>query len=80
MRDNKRNNLLTSAGWRVLRFSTREVREQMNDACMPIILETISKLGGVKQVGKGLNPYYITPKGTMKKRVAYEERAEYNLD
>ncbi len=78
-KDNLRNNALASAGWRVLRFTRRQVRERMS-YCMENIEETISKLDGVKRVDQPPSLYYVTPSGATKRRAVYEERAEYNLD
>jgi very-short-patch-repair endonuclease len=46
-RDNRRDNGLETHGWRVLRFNTLQVREQMADYCLPTITEMIEKLGGL---------------------------------
>ena len=45
--DNRRNNNLTAAGWKVLRFNTEQIREQTEDYCIPEVTRTITKLGGV---------------------------------
>ena len=44
--DNLRDNDLQTAGWRVLRFTTVQVREQMADYCLPLIVQNIRHLGG----------------------------------
>ncbi len=49
--DNRRNNDLAAAGWEVLRFDTLQIREQMTDYCVPKIVETINKLGGLDEGG-----------------------------
>lgn len=79
--DNVRNNTLASAGWQVLRFSTKQIREHMQEYCIPNILETVNELGGV------INPphstpyrYITTPEGIMRQGVLFEERAPYNWD
>jgi hypothetical protein len=47
--DNFRDNLLNTEGWRVLRFNTYQVKEDMSDYCIPIIAENINRLGGLSQ-------------------------------
>ena len=50
--DNLRDNDLESAGWQRLRFTTRQIEEQMVEYCIPKIAETIKTLGGAEEVGK----------------------------
>jgi len=50
--DNLRDNDLESRGWQQLRFTTRQIQEQMTDYCVPTIAETINNLGGVQEVGR----------------------------
>ncbi len=53
--DNFRDNYLKTEGWRVLRFNTHQVKEQMADYCVPIIVENINRLGGLnknEKIGK----------------------------
>jgi very-short-patch-repair endonuclease len=45
-KDNKRNNFLASKGWSVLRFSTREIDDNMPD-CLYKLKETINRFGGI---------------------------------
>lgn len=45
-RDRQRNNVLTSAGWAVLRFGSRELSVQMR-ACLRLIRATIRVQGGL---------------------------------
>jgi len=49
-RDRQRNNVLTSAGWAVLRFGSRELEEQMA-ACLRLIRATIRSRGGLLRAG-----------------------------
>lgn len=46
--DNRRNNDLESAGWKVLRFNTLQISEKMETDCWPTIVRTINQLGGVE--------------------------------
>ena len=45
--DNRRNNDLEAAGWKVLRFNTHQIREEMSTYCVPNITKTINNLGGL---------------------------------
>jgi very-short-patch-repair endonuclease len=47
--DNLRDNALKTAGWKVLRFSTPQIREQAESYCLPTSAENINKLGGVEE-------------------------------
>lgn len=49
--DNLRNNDLEAAGWKVLRFTTVQIQEQMAKYCIPNIVETINYLGGLDEGG-----------------------------
>lgn len=46
-----RDNDLETLGWRTLRFSSRDVREQMGEYCLPMIIENINRLGGLEKHG-----------------------------
>jgi very-short-patch-repair endonuclease len=45
--DNRRDNDLETSGWKLLRFNTCQLNEQMSDYCLPTIAENIKKLGGM---------------------------------
>jgi very-short-patch-repair endonuclease len=45
--DNERDNDLHSDGWSVLRFSTRQIGEEPGKYCVPKVIETVNRLGGV---------------------------------
>ena len=49
--DNVRNNDLGSIGWSVLRFTSRQIKEQMTSYCVPRIAKTINNLGGLEEGG-----------------------------
>ena len=59
--DNLRDNDLETQGWRVLRFNTHHIREEMAEYCLPTIVENIEKLGGVN--GDRLVPKRIGARG-----------------
>lgn len=47
--DNLRDNALEAVGWKVLRFTTHQIREQTEDYCIHTVAETINNLGGVEE-------------------------------
>ncbi len=47
--DNIRDNEISTEGWRVLRFNTYQVKNEMNKYCIPIIKQNISRLGGLEK-------------------------------
>lgn len=47
--DNLRDNALDTVGWRVLRFSTRQIQEQLAGYCLPTIVENVNRLGGITE-------------------------------
>jgi hypothetical protein len=62
--DNLRDNALETAGWRVLRFTTKQIQEEMNVYTLPKIVTNINRLGGLgegkvipRQIGPGDNPW-----------------------
>jgi len=57
--DNRRNNDLEAAGWNVLRFSTLQIREKMEEDCIYKIRKTIDTLGGIEE--GGVIPRQIPP-------------------
>lgn len=54
VQDNLRDNNIETAGWKVLRFSTPQIREQTETYCLPTIAENINKLGGIEEEGKSI--------------------------
>ena len=49
--DNRRDNDLASTGWKVLRFNTLQVKEQMADYCLPSVAKTVNNMGGEDEGG-----------------------------
>jgi very-short-patch-repair endonuclease len=56
--DNERDNFLTSKGWSVLRFSSKQINEEM-PYCIDIIKHTAIKLGGPVIMDTGLEDQTI---------------------
>ncbi|MES2620055.1 MAG: DUF559 domain-containing protein [Bacteroidota bacterium] len=47
--DKQRNNLLESQGWSVLRFTSKDIEEDLNGS-INIVRETVNKYGGIQDV------------------------------
>jgi very-short-patch-repair endonuclease len=47
--DNRRDNDLETSGWKLLRFNTCQLHEQMTDYCLPAVVQNIQRLGGVAE-------------------------------
>ncbi|UCC64296.1 MAG: DUF559 domain-containing protein, partial [Anaerolineae bacterium] len=47
--DNLRDNDLKTVGWRVLRFNTSHIREEMEEYGLRTVVENINRLGGVEE-------------------------------
>jgi very-short-patch-repair endonuclease len=45
--DNLRDNDLETAGWKLLRFNSKQINEEMAGYCLPTIVENVNKLGGL---------------------------------
>jgi very-short-patch-repair endonuclease len=57
--DNRRDNDLETIGWKLLRFNTMQINEQMTEYCIPTIVENISNLGGLEEgrlMPRSINP------------------------
>jgi len=57
--DNQRDNDLTGLGWAILRFNGHQIRETTAEYCVPTILESINRLGGLTT--EGLIPRTFDP-------------------
>ena len=57
--DNLRDNDLATAGWKILRFNTHHIREEMAEYCVPTIVESINRLSGIDE--QRLVPRKISP-------------------
>lgn len=47
--DNVRDNALKTDGWRVLRFTTKQIREEMSAYTLPKIVSNVNRLGGIDE-------------------------------
>jgi len=51
--DRSRDNDLQASGWKLLRFGTHQIREELAQYCVPKIVETINGMGGVDEGAVG---------------------------
>jgi very-short-patch-repair endonuclease len=47
--DNVRDNALKTKGWRILRFNTKQINQELENYCLPTIVENINNLGGLDE-------------------------------
>lgn len=78
--DNRRNNALASLGWHVLRFNTLEVRERMASYCVPKIVETVNRLGGVSDELQPDRTYSVARRKVYEQLRLFEASPEYGDD
>ena len=71
---------VTSAGWRILRFDTHQIREQMASYCISEVQDTIEELKGVADDGLVSRRFYVLPDGAAQQLTLFEAEAEYDLD
>lgn len=50
--DNLRDNALEVGGWSLLRFTTAQIMDRLNEYCIPKIVDKINALGGVDEGGQ----------------------------
>lgn len=77
--DNQRDNDLTSLGWSILRFNGHQIRETIAEYCVPTILESINRLGGLTTGGlipRTFDPNY--PEGPQQLTL-FESRPNYEV-
>jgi len=78
--DNQRNNALAAAGWQVLRFTGQQIRERSAEYCVPTVLGTINKLGGLKEDTVVPRKFYSLPEGPAQQLALFEPTLDYDLD
>jgi very-short-patch-repair endonuclease len=79
-RDNERNNALASAGWRVLRYTTHQIQEELNQYCLPSITHTINDLGGLVDDGPAARRFYASDEGVVQQLSLFDASPEYDVD
>jgi very-short-patch-repair endonuclease len=78
--DRERNNDLAGLGWLVVRFNGQQIREQIAEYCIPNVMTSINRLGGLKT--EGLVPRKFNPDDPAGPRqlTVFEEAASYDID
>lgn len=74
--DNMRDNALKTAGWSVIRFTTRQIQEQMDEYSLPTILDTINQLGGVKE-GQFLSRKFDSERLDVSRQLSLFDRPDH---
>jgi very-short-patch-repair endonuclease len=78
--DNQRDNDLTSAGWSVLRFNDKQIGGGMSDHCMPIIVDTINRFGGLLTTQMMPRHFDGSAPNAPYQPALFEESPEYDID
>jgi len=47
-KDNQRNNDVTMAGWYVFRFNSKQINHDLNGSCIPTLIDSIKRMGGLE--------------------------------
>jgi very-short-patch-repair endonuclease len=77
--DNQRDNSIQTIGWHVLRFNSYQIREEMDQTCLPTIHHMVDELGGLSDEIL-VNPTTYYPKPTGKILMEIDSGAAYNLE
>jgi very-short-patch-repair endonuclease len=75
--DNARNNALAAMGWKVLRFNGYQIREQMADYCIPEIVKTVNRLGGIDESKGPPRTYTVTKSGIVQQLGLFDQPPPY---
>lgn len=79
--DNTRNNALASKGWEVLRYNTKQIREESAKYCVSEIAKTITRLSGLQDGNVVSRVFYKSREGdTNQQLTLFEEREDYDVD
>ena len=78
--DNQRDNDLTTLGWSVLRFNGQQIREELSEYCVPTIVQSVNRLGGLST--ERMIPRRLNPAGPDAPRQPslFEAGPEYEVD
>lgn len=49
VQNNLRDNGLKTCGWTVMRFNGEQIKESLNDYCLPLISSNVRRLGGIHE-------------------------------
>lgn len=78
--DNRRDNALVADDWRVMRFNTTQIREQMESYCVPHIAKTVSELGGLEQSSETPRQYIPTSEGIVQQLMLFDRKTAYETE
>jgi len=78
--DKKRQNDLTSTGWHILRFGSQEIQKQLASYCLPKIMDTIKRFGGIISPDRPSRRLYSSLPDNLQQLSLFEAGAEYDLD
>lgn len=78
--DNRRDNDLTGGGWSILRFNGQQIRESTREYCVPAVMRTINRLGGL-QTGSIVPRTFDPDHPEAPRQLAlFESGPEYDVD
>ncbi len=78
--DNQRDNALQVAGWHILRFNGRQIRETLGSYCTPEITKAVNRLGGPSGEGPAPRKFLTLPEGEATQLTLFEESETYDLE
>jgi very-short-patch-repair endonuclease len=78
--DNRRDNDLEVSGWHVLRFNGHQIRESINEYCVPKITQMINRLDGLDEESLVPRTFYSGSEGIAQQLTLFDGDAEYELD
>ncbi len=80
-KDRRRENNLTTAGWKTLRFNGAELRERMAEYCVPKIAGTINRLEGLRDdIEEAPRVFYSVSGQSVQQLSLFEAGPEYDED
>ncbi len=77
--DNQRDNSIQTIGWHVLRFNSHQIREEMEQTCLPTIHHMVDELGGINDEIL-VNPTTYNSRSIGKVLMEIDSGAAYNLE
>lgn len=78
--DNQRNNDLTGVGWSILRFNGQQIRERAAEYCVPAVMKSINRLGGLETEGIIPRTYDPDHPDAPRQLALFESGPEYDVD
>ena len=78
--DNRRNNGLAEDAWKVIRFNTQQIREEMAEYCIPTIAKTVNNLGGLENTDDAPIVYYPTADGIVQQFSLFDRKSPYVIE